>query len=100
MAFNDNVNSSGLVFESVGENQAISSSPTNNYNLLVGKWYDEGKHYELETRSCAAEESCHRYLQVYASLQLISKPLKFVFVFFSTADLGCDNRYWMCCQEV
>ena len=64
MVFNDDVNSNELVFESVGENQAISSSPTINYNLLVGKWYEEGKHFDHDTKSCAAEETCHHYLQV------------------------------------
>lgn len=74
------MDSSGLVFESVGENQAISSSPTIDYNLLVGKWYEEGQHYDHETKSCAAGESCHRYLQVFISY--CSKSLTLILFFF------------------
>ena len=43
VVFNDDVNSNGLVFESIGENQDFSSSPIVNYSLLVDQWYEEGK---------------------------------------------------------
>ena len=61
---NDNVLDDDLGFTSVGENQAVSTSLSMDYHLLVGKWYEEGRNYRADTNSCMDEEDCYRYLQV------------------------------------
>lgn len=63
---NEDMNIGGLAigFHLVGENQAISSSLAIDYHSLVGKWYEERKHYLYESKACATEQNCHRYLQV------------------------------------
>lgn len=73
---NEDAHSSGLGFSTVGENQAVSTSLTLDYHLLVGKWYEEGKHYDIDTNMCAVEEDCNRYLQVCTNNNYYCKVVK------------------------
>lgn len=75
----------------VGENQAISTNLTINYHLLVGKWYEEGKHYDIDTNSCVNEESCDRHAQACNKYYyLVSRIIHYMQIIWAiTTDIGC-----------
>ena len=51
-------------FNYVGENFAISTSPSVNYTSFVGLWFDEKDDYNYESNICASEAVCGHYTQV------------------------------------
>ena len=53
-------------FTYVGENLAITSSPSVNYTSLVRNWFDERDDYSYESNICA--DVCGHYTQVILSL--------------------------------
>ena len=51
-------------FTYVGENLAITSSPSVNYTSLVRNWFDERDDYNYESNTCAGGAVCGHYTQV------------------------------------